>query len=322
MWERIAAFFTAAILGLWGILGSAVYPAFYRSASPAADIPGLREGFVPQGVTAAPDTGEILISAYRSDEGQSQLFAVKENGAVRAMPLERPNGEPYTEHAGGVTTDGKTVFVSSGGSLWHLPLSDVQKAKNGDALRFAGGIAVPCRASFCACDGSRLYVGEYHADGYETDESHRVSCAGGGEYQAMVFAYPLTPELLAGGAAPTAVYAIRDKTQGFAMLPGDRAALSCSGGLKSSELRLYDASGEADGAFTLDGKTLPLFVLDAARALSSLRMPPKSEDLEAVGDSLLIGFESAAGAYGAGFAPFSVGSVMRCTPPAGDSPVC
>ena len=195
--------------------------------------------------------------------------------------------------------------------IFVLDREAVLSAEDGASVAFIGHFDVPCRSSFCSTDGKMLYVGEYHKDGYETDESHKTDTADG-VYQAMTFAYRLsdTGEFgIENTEIPEAVYATLDIVQGFAMLPDGTAALSCSGGFAPSRLRFYRADGEADSVFPYKGKALPLYVLDSRRVLETVAMPHMSEDLEYRNGHLYIGFEGGAKKFGARLLPFSMKNV-------------
>ncbi|MBQ7688280.1 MAG: hypothetical protein IJT27_03570 [Clostridia bacterium] len=316
MFQKMISMIIAAVLGFWGTAGRLAYPAFYKNAEKVADIPGLADGFVPQGTTYDAETASVLVCGYMEDESASRLYVIPAAGEVRMLALAKTDGSVYTGHAGGVTVAGSRVLISNASTLFMLDLAAVREASDGDELRFTGGVRVPCNASFCSCDGERIYVGEFHGEGYETAETHAVTLSNGETYQALVFAYALNEAFFTDEEtpAPEAAYAVCDHVQGFACLPDGKAALSCSYGLKSASLRFYDASGESDGVYSGEGYDVPLYILDGARELKTLRLPHMSEDLEYTAKGLLIAFESAANKYGRGFSPFSVGAVIRYTP--------
>lgn len=289
-----------------------VYAAFYGRAESVHTIPNLWGGFIPQGVTRLA-SGSDLVCGYMQQDAPSRIYRFDADGAVTEILLRRENGDEYGGHAGGVTAAGDYVYISNASKIFVLDAAAVQGASDGDTLTFLGHFEVPCRSSFCSSDGTMLYVGEYHADGYETEESHRVETADGQVYQAIVFAYPLDAQGEWGVAdpkTPAAAYAVCDKAQGFAIAPSGRAYVSCSWGLSDSELLCYDVLSPAERTLLVEDGEIPLTVLDGTRLIETLRLPHMSEDLEAAGDRLLIGFEAGARKYGAGLLPFSVRSVM------------
>ena len=297
------------VYGFAMLLGSRIlYPDFTRNADKWVEIPALSKGFTPQGVSYVDGAGCTLICGYYPGNQASRIYMVSDDGQVKEIQLRRENGDVYTGHAGGLTSAGEYVYVSNASKLFVLRTDDLMNAVDGGHVSFIGYLPVPCRASFCGSDGEYVYVGDYHADGYETDESHRMQTADG-EYQAMVFAYRLNPGLEFGvEEQPSKVFAVRDFVQGFGVT-GSTAVMSCSHSFSSSELYTYDL-GSPDGSFMQDGREIPLYVLDSRKQTGRLRMPHMSEDIEILGDRVLIGFESASKKMLAGFFPCSIRNVM------------
>ena len=308
----ILAIMILAILIIYGLamlLGRQIlYPKFSSQAEKWVRIPALSKGFTPQGVSYLEEEGCTLICGYYSGSEASRIYMVYGDETVKEIPLKRESGEVYTGHAGGLTAAGDYVYISNASKLFVLRTADLVKAASGEYVSFIGNIPVPCRASFCGSDGEYVYVGDYHADGYETDESHRLQTADG-EYQAMVFAYRLDGKLEFGlEKSPSLAFAVRDFVQGFTVCEGT-AVMSCSHSFSSSKLYSYDI-GAPDGTFVQDGKTIPLYFLDSRKQTGELRMPHMSEDVEVHDGKILVGFESAAKKMLAGFIPCSIKHVM------------
>lgn len=308
----ILLFLILAILIIYGfamLFGKNIlYPKFSRQADKWVKIPALSKGFTPQGVSYLGKESCTLICGYYSGNEASRIYMVYGDGTVKEIPLRRENGEVYTGHAGGITAAGDYVYISNASKLFVLRTADIVNAASGEPVSFIGNISVPCRASFCGSDGEYVYVGDYHADGYETDESHRIQTADG-EYQAMVFAYRLDGKLEFGlEKSPALAFAVRDFVQGFTLCDGT-AVMSCSHSFSTSKLYSYEA-GTADGTFVQDGKTIPLYILDSRKQTGELRMPHMSEDIEIHDGKVLVGFESASRKMLAGFFPCSIKNVM------------
>ena len=296
-----------AVYGFAMLLGKQLlYPTFSRSAQKGIDIPGLSKGFTPQGVSYVGDY--TLVCGYFPGSQSSRIYVVDAAGFANEVLLKKANGDAYTGHAGGLTAAGDYVYVSNASKLFVLRTSDLLAARSGDYVAFIGEIEVACRASFCSSDGEYVYVGEYHAVGYETDESHRVATADG-DYQALVFAYRLDKSCRFGvQTSPTMAYAVRDCVQGFAVYNGV-AVISCSKGFSSSHLYAYK-TGTPDGAYFDNGRSIPMYTLDSAKLAGSLTMPHMSEDVEIRGGNILVGFESSAKKMLWGFFPCSVSNIM------------
>ena len=181
---------TAVIVFLSSFFWGLFYPDYMKNAETAADIPGLDEAFVPQGSTYFADEETYVFCGYMSDDTPSRIYTVRGED-VKKIILEREDGSEYKGHAGGITCAGEFVYISNASKLFIMKKSDITQADDGGTVRFIGSVPVPCNSSFCSCDGKTLYVGEYHADGYETDESHRLKNPDGSEYQALVFGYAI-----------------------------------------------------------------------------------------------------------------------------------
>ena len=303
----------ALYAGFWFISTPVFYGDFAKDSIKLGAIPDLIiDGFTPQGMTAVEGSDTYMICGYMSGKNNSRIYRYGADGKAVKILLEYEDGDVYSGHAGGFTASGEYVYISNASKIFVLRLSDVMNAKDGDTVRFIGRFEVPCRASFCSSDGKMLYVGEYHADGYETADDHVVETASS-TYEAMVFGYALSDSGefgIADTKTPAVAYSVCDFVQGFA-INGDEAFLSCSHGLNASELKSYYVSGEADSVFNIDGVNIPLYLLDKNRDKGSLKMPHMSEDIEYRGGGLYIAFESAARKYGAGLLPFSTLNVIK-----------
>ncbi len=306
VWTKFVAFFTSVLVWAASFAGfgdvrqkvDLVYNfrdyAIVRTA--VAELPGLDEGFVPQGVTYLTEENVYLLCGYMDDDTASRVYVLKE-GAYTGISLQNTDGSVYTGHAGGLTAAGDYVYVSNNKRLYVLDKQTVLAAENGDTAAFIGEIGVPCRASFCSSDGERVYVGEYHKDeNYPTDPSHELTAPDGSVFKALTFGYTVSPEAPLGliSDTPAAAYSMYDEIQGFAMLPDKTAALSCSDSSTSSGLHFYSCAGKEDGYFDYNGARVPLYYLTDARAVDKIKIPRMSEDIEYRNGNILIIFESGA----------------------------
>ena len=300
----------AAFALFWGIIGLIVYPGFYRNIDKVCGIPGLEDGFVPQGITHFEDEDLYCLCGYMDeDDVNSRIYIVSPQGEEKMIMLSKEDGSVYSGHAGGITNSGRFVYISNASKLFVLEKQALIDAKDGDTVSFAGRIPVPCNASFCSCDGQRVYVGEYHAEGYDTPEDHALTTGDGSQYAAMVFGYRLDESAEYGldAGAPDIAFAVRDEVQGFAVSDDGRAFLSCSAGQRSSHLGIYDYSDmKPDGVFAAGEAEVPVYYLDSAREIDDMRMPHMSEDIEYEGGRILMTFEAGAKKFGLGLIPFSV----------------
>ena len=145
------------------------YPDFTRRFTKESAIPGLAEGFMPQG--AAEYDGTTYISGYMADGSPSRIYAVDEDGEAIGYVTVKNDGGLYNGHACGIATNGNRMWLVSDGTVYVLQHKDVktQSAVNG-TVEVSGTWNAHCNADFCYYDGTYFYVGEFYRKGnYETE---------------------------------------------------------------------------------------------------------------------------------------------------------
>ncbi|MBR5428461.1 MAG: hypothetical protein IK118_08945 [Clostridia bacterium] len=320
--SKFVALFASIILWFTSVFGLGakgqnaalrlLYPDYAGARTQLDELPGLADGFTPQGVTYLPEEDVYLLCGYMDDGTASRLYVLR-GGEYTELTMLQQNGSVYTGHAGGITAAGAYVYISNNKRLYVLEKAAVLSANGGDELPFVGSVAVPCRASFCASDAQRVYVGEYHRDeGYETDPSHELTAPDGTVYKALVFGYTISPDAPFGllSDSPAVAFSTCDNVQGFTLTPDGTAVLSCSAGSSDSKLRFYHGAGEPDGAFPLDGDQIPLYYLTGERLLADITLPRMSEDIEYDDGEIVLVFESGAKQY-ASNRPFAEKNIVR-----------
>ncbi|HBH04540.1 MAG TPA: hypothetical protein DDZ42_21945 [Candidatus Rokubacteria bacterium] len=126
-------------------------------------VPGLDEGYVPQGLTFAE--GQLLVSLYLStdaspDRGPSRVYHVDPSTGAVTGRFELP---PDVGHPGGLAyAGGGVLYVADAGKLYRLDLPRALATGDGRAASL-GRVAVEREMgpSFLAWDGRRLWFGRY-----------------------------------------------------------------------------------------------------------------------------------------------------------------
>jgi len=256
-------------------------------------IPGLNEGFVPQGLAYDGENGYIH-SGYRGD--QMVIYLANGNESREIVPVDE-HGKLWEGHGGGVSRAGDYVYVASESKLIIFRYADLKAAKDGDRVASIGTFAVDTQASFCFADKNYIYVGEFYRPVvYETDASHHLTTPAGDEHKALVSCYPLAQDGSIADLYPTYSISIRDQVQGFAIKDGT-VMLSSSWGVSSSKLDFYSGMTSKGEMIDVSGKSVPLYYLDSATHVKTVDMPAFSEGLAIVGDRVVISFESACDKY-------------------------
>jgi hypothetical protein len=296
--KNIAALCLLALLAL-----NAYYRFNYRSFYAVSDrefrIPGLSEGFTPQGLTQTED-GVFLACGYLKDGGPSRVYVIGDK--ARYIQLVKANGAADENHAGGLAAYGNWLYLTNEDSLAVYALDAVLTAPSGDALKPVYEFPVGLHASFVYVEGDKLYVGEfYRAENYPTDETHHMTTDAGQAHYALMAVYPLSPDKEYGFAsqAPDCVYSITGLAQGVCLTESGSLCLSASYGTAHSYIYVYEdpAQYPYDGTFEIKKTKVPLYYLDANHLIKTVKLFPMSEELVYSDGRIYVMCESASNKY-------------------------
>lgn len=273
---------------------------FFKTAEKEFKIPGLSEGFVPQGIAYDENSGYYLISGYMSDNSTSRVYTVDpETSDFTYVNLNNEKGEADAIHAGGIAVYGRYVFVTTGTENINVyRLAEVTDSDLNNAEPFASFTAGNTPESL-SISSDYLYLGEYYdKEAYDTPDSHHFETESGEALNAVALVYDITDVVRALSAeeaalTPVAAYAVTDHCQGFCVLKGGQLCLTTSGGLKNSALHIYDdpfkTNLTSDAMFeTKDGEKAPLYFLDSESQLKTYSLPPMAEEVIIEGDKVLV----------------------------------
>ena len=85
-------------------------------------IPGLDDGFVPQGIVYLSCYKKFLISGYMQDHSLSRVYVVSSQTgeAEKFVTFVLPSGVGYFGHAGGIAGNCNDCYLSSEGKIFHF----------------------------------------------------------------------------------------------------------------------------------------------------------------------------------------------------------
>ncbi len=295
---KIFLTFILSIVGLFLVLfiglncvKFALYSSYYNSIVDICDNPGLNDGFIPQAVTVSEVNQTIFTTGYMKDKSNSRIYRVNlEDGNVDYITLTK-NSKLYNGHNGGLASSGSYVFIANNSTVYTLSMKDCLEK---DSIDIGEGIKVNNAASFCFCDDLYLYVGEFH-NGAAYKTNHEIQTKDG-TYYAICSMYSIS-DFISGKSEndikPLAIYSIRNKVQGFAMLDNGDIVLSTSYGLSDSEYYVY----KGDEVILDENEYLecPLYKLDNYSYM--MKGPAMSEGLDIYDDRVLSLTESASNQY-------------------------
>lgn len=277
----------ALVLIFWAGLNAAkffIYPDYYDMKSNLCINPGLSDGFVCQGITAADDE-VILVSGYMKDHGPSRIYVTNENNESYFVTVNI-DGEAYDGHAGGIAYHDGTVYLVSDDAIHVIDFDGIKNADNGGAVNVERVVPVNNQGSFAFADGNYLYVGEFHDGGAYVTE-HPYETPSGTNY-AIVSRYNYGDL-----ENPDRIYSLPNKVQGFAVTPEGKIILSTSYGLKDSYFYAYEESEAYASEHTLDGA--PVYFLGECK--QETKAPAMAEGLAIYKGEVITLFESACDKY-------------------------
>lgn len=274
---------------------------FYATAETKIDMPGLSEGFVPQGLDYYD--GGFFVAGYMADDSASRVYYVKESGESTCIKLMKANGSDFTGHCGGVAHYGDYFYIGGSGGLYVFDLADMT---DGDGVasqigKFEAGMT----ASWVAVYNDAIYIGTF-ADGNAYTAADWQSCKtpAGDENPSMMVKFLFDEESDTYGIkeAPECAWSMRHWVQGAA-ITADGIILSTSSGINSSVFYFYEYDdsycGEVlfGGAESESAVNIPLYYLDSRTLTYQISAIPMAEEIEVVGNRLYIANESACSKY-------------------------
>ena len=279
----------------------AVYPKFNNLANKEFDIPGLKEGFVPQGIEYIENKKLFLVSGYMADGSPSRIYQIsQETGeVVKYITLECSEGD-YTGHAGGIAVNDDSLWVAGDKSLERVNLAAILDAGNGEKVKISSSFTTGNGCDFLFVYGEHLVVGEfYHHKKYITPENHAVTIAGKTNH-ALAYAYKINAGYEMGIEKNISfLISLPDLVQGMCLTKDGNIVLSSSYSVPSSNINIYNnvLKGEANQTKEINGKNVPLYILSNDSLINSIKAPSMSEEVVLVGGKVFVLFESACTKY-------------------------
>lgn len=267
---------------------------FYSDAQAHFKVPGLDEGFVPQGLHYVSSTGEFLISGYEGNEEKSILYSGGEKGFKKIEVLK--DGGKFFCHTGGISTWGDFAYIAGcDGYCYVLSLSDI--FDNDNTARVIGAFFTGNNADFIGAAQGKLYIGEYYSPiFFPTDSAHHIKTPCEDEHKAIMAAFCLSEESMLGiDPMPKEIYSIRDSVQGVCITDDGNIVMSSSNNINGAFLTTYSFSSfkASEASFNFQGIELPLYFLDSTLKSSSREILPNSEGIVYFADKIYMLFESA-----------------------------
>lgn len=314
-WSPSRAVFAAREVTQQRVEGNAMwlpqYERFFEAKSEGPLIPGLMEGFVPQGIGYIAEKDWLVMGGYR--DGRSSLVTVVDAGSgihVKTVQFATTDGTTYTGHAGGLALSERHLWISSGEQAHYVPIADLIGADHGDTLTMTGHIDVDARGSFVSYADGVLWVGDFAlSPGYPTKPHHHLVNRDGTKYLGWMAGYIVDEETdlirgtqrttRDGTAIPDYILSIPNKIQEGTVF-GDTIILTESYGRNNiSHLFMYDnpLTEPPHQYVTIEETSVPVWFLDKHNLVDTWVLTPMAESLAERNGQFYIIFESAALKY-------------------------
>ena len=282
---KIIGFSLAGLLGVtflaWATLNIIKYPLYSEYYSIRKDrgrIPGLKDGFVAQGITEVDGTSYDASAGYLSNGEASRIYFNNYKENTNSYVKMKRNGVDFLGHTGGLAYSNSYFYLANekgndakNGGIYKFKVDDY--SKNGE-VEIGDPISVNNNSSFIFTDDEFIYVGEYNDDKkYACD--HFINVTDSLKYAAIITKYSINDL-----SKPLAIYSIRNNVQGCAFVKG-KAILSISHSVTSSYYYIYDLSKQKTASTKIDD----LEVIILGEEEKSIKAPAMSEDLDVVGEN-------------------------------------
>lgn len=281
------------------------YSTFYQLNRKEFEIPGLSEGFTPQGICYEEQQNLFLICGYMKDGSASRVYIVdgKTRETTKYFVIDTLDGL-YTGHAGGIATDGTKIWIVGDGTVNCLDFKSAIHTTNGFSTSIVDSFKSNNGADFVTIDkdNNTLWIGEFHREGkYDTPESHFIETSDGSINKAVSFCYEIDDTQTNGVKSTTPIMALSTPSLVQGMIVSERKiVLSTSYSLPNSHLYAYSNIIETttENTFNYDGTEIPLYILENNFLIDDLEAPCMSEEIELANGRIYILFESACQKYG------------------------
>lgn len=278
-------------------------------------IPGLYEGFIPQGLFYEEENDIFLISGYYKDKVQpSRVIVVDgEGNFVKSVGCLTLKGNKATGHFGGIAAFKDNVYVATTSVTHVLSLSEIMAAEDDGYVHIQKELYTDTTCSYVnVCDGA-LYIGEFTDITIDDVKgaTNIYTSKLGEKFFSRCNAFILDENGVCGIKADrideegnlTPDFAVTTpfKVQGMTRLnDGSFVFTASSTAITNSKVYKYRdvTKGEPDEIIEVNGVDVPLYYCDMFDKTGSYRVPTYLEEITLYKDgSVYIITESAASAY-------------------------
>lgn len=287
---------------------------FYENSEEDFIIPGLKEGFIPQGIFYEKENDIFLISGYYKEKVQpSRVVLVDGEGNFIKSVGCMGKKNKATGHFGGIAVYKDNVYVATTSVTHVLSLNDILAAEDDSYVPIKAELYTDTSCSYVnVCDGV-LYIGEFTDITIDDIKgaTNIYTAKNGEKYFSRCNAFILDENGKWGikedkidednNMIPDFAFTSPFKVQGMCVMPDGRIVYTASStAVTNSRVYIYEdvTKGEPDEIITVGGQEVPLYYCMKKDRIAQYRVPTYLEEITVYSDgSVYIITESAAAPY-------------------------
>ncbi len=274
---------------------------FYNYANAEVEIPGLNDGFCPQGLCAIDSENAYLVSGYMKDTSKpSRIYYVNKDGVKKHILVDTKTVNLNNGHFGGIAMFGSMVYLVSDGYLFNFKLEDIISSTDGQTIATIDIFETKINTDFCYAKDNLLYIGEFYKQGkYEVSESHYVKINDNEINHGITLCYQINTSKIFGleSTKPIKAISVPDQAQGLCMTDSGKIVVSTSYSLPDSKILVYNNPTKSNEKININNDELDLYVLSNSILIKTIVAPCMSEGIDYEDGKVHILFESACTKY-------------------------
>ncbi len=282
----------------------ATYPVYSKIAKQEFEIPGLNEGFVPQGMCFVEEQNIWLITGYMGQENlNSRIYVVNPENQQQEkyFYITNTSENMIKSHFCGIANYGDVVWLATEGYILKMNLQDIIDVENEGFVNIVSEFDTKTGADFIFANEKYLWVGDFYRDGYSSlPSSHTVKINDLEINKAIALQFEININETNGfNETPILALSIPNQVQGFSQTNNGEIILSTSYSIPNSVIYVYGQSVvlEDKETLSLEFGEIPLKVCCQENLIKKIEAPAMSEGIDIVDNRVYILYESACNKY-------------------------
>ena len=250
-------------------------------------IQGNNNKYAPQGLAYSSKYNVVLQTSYNKKHQASRLYItdMKKNKLLKTLDLKDEKGIDNTTHVGGLTTDNKSVWITSDYKIFEYSLEEIMNTKK-SFVQSKVTKNLPIRGDFCLYKNQTLWIGDFYLPFIYEVKDHNP----------LLLAYSLEN---INYDKPKLIISLPMMVQGMEINKNNEFVFTTSYScFINSQLLIYkNVLKEKASTYKFKGNNIPYYKLTKEELISKRKLPPMAEEVFYKDNELYILFESSSDVY-------------------------